>query len=141
MADPKQLRERAELFRRVARRTTRGGKVRPSAYLLARADQYDREADLADARARAGDKPTATQPSGPPVGEDRGKAGSGYEGVEPGQRYRVVRRSFSVWEVVEVINTPGRLVPDVRLTRVGWPKSFKTVSLSVLRDRRQYEPA
>jgi hypothetical protein len=141
MADPRQLRERAELFRRVARRTTRGGKVRPSAYLLARADQYDREADLADARARAGDKPTATQPSGPPERDDRGKPAGGYEGVEPGQRYRLVRSSFSIWEVVEVTNTPGQLVPDVRLTRVGWPKTFTTVPLSVLRDRRQYEPA
>jgi hypothetical protein len=140
MADPKKLRERAERFRRVARRTGPGGKVRSNTYLLALADHYEREAEIAEARALAGNKPTITQLSRLPVGDDVGKAGSGDVRVEQGQRYRAARRSFLVWEVVEVIDSPGQPVPDVRLARVGWPKTFKTVSLSILRDRRFYEP-
>lgn len=63
-----------------------------------------------------------------------------YQGVAPGQRYRVAGSSFSVWEVVAMALHPGEPVPHVRLCRVGAPKDLKTVSIRVLRDKRFYEP-
>jgi hypothetical protein len=141
MADPKELRERAEKFRQVARRRSPAGKVRSNAYLLALADLYEHEAEIAEARALAGDKPPVAEGYGPLVGGKKGPPGSGHPGVQLGQRFRAARRSFSIWEVVEIISHPGQPVPDVRLVRVGWPKTFKTVSLSILMDRRFYEPA
>jgi hypothetical protein len=57
MAHAKALREQAERFRQVAERATPGGKVRSNPYLTVLADHYEREADLAEARSLAGDKP------------------------------------------------------------------------------------
>jgi len=63
-----------------------------------------------------------------------------FQGVAPGQRFRVAGSSFSLWEVVALTQQPGEPVPHARLARVGAPKDLKTVSVRVLRDRRFYEP-
>jgi hypothetical protein len=65
--------------------------------------------------------------------------GKAQQGVAAGQRYRVAGSSLSVWEVVKVIKHTGSSLEHVRLVRVGERTEAKTVSLSVLRDRRFFE--
>jgi hypothetical protein len=136
MAGSSNPRERSGLFRLITRTSSPPSKDRDESHLLAPADHDEREAAPAEDRAVAGDKPSALR-----AANDRVRAGTGYKGIEQGQRYRAGRSALSVWEVREVVNYAGLPVPHVRLMRVGSPKDVKTVSGDVLRDRRFYKPA
>src|SRR4051794_27621565 len=131
MADPKSLRQRAGLLRLITPKSSPRGEGQDEPHLLAPVDHREREAALTEDRAVADEKPLALW-----AADDTAGAGIRYKGIERGQRYRPVGRSFSVWEVREVVNHPGLPVPHVRLIRVGSPKDMKTVSADILRSRR-----
>jgi hypothetical protein len=115
MADPKSPQQRAGLLRLITRKSS---------------------PPLTEDRAGADDNPLTLR-----VANDRARAGIAYKGIEQGQRYRAVGRSFSVWEVRDIVNHAGLPVPHVRLIRVGSPKDVKMMSADILRNRRFYKPA
>jgi hypothetical protein len=136
MVDPNSPRERASLFRLITRKSSERAKGRDEPHLLAQDDCGEREGAPAEHRAVAADKTSALR-----AVNDGVRAGSGYRGIEQGQRYRAGRSALSVWEVREVVNHAGLPVPHVRLMRVGSPKDVKTVSADILRNRNFYKPA
>jgi hypothetical protein len=136
MAGSSNPRERSGLFRLITRTSSPRSKDRDEPHFLAPVDHREREAALTEDRAVADEKSLALW-----AADDTAGAGIRYKGIERGQRYRPVGRSFSVWEVREVVNHPGLPVPHVRLIRVGSPKDMKTVSADILRSRRFYKPA
>jgi hypothetical protein len=64
---------------------------------------------------------------------------SGLSGIEVGQRFASTDRRSLIWEVVEVSNYGDERIPHVRLARVGSPQDTKTVSATVLADRRYFK--
>lgn len=59
--------------------------------------------------------------------------------IEVGQRFISTDRRKVLWEVVEVSHFGDEPIPHVRLARVGAPQDRKTVSASVLTDRRYFK--
>jgi hypothetical protein len=58
--------------------------------------------------------------------------------ITVGQRFASTQRSTMMWEVVDVSQYGDEPIPHVRLARVGAPHDTKTVSASVLMDRRYF---
>ncbi len=63
---------------------------------------------------------------------------SGQNSIEVGQRFVSTERRTMLWEVVDVSHYGDEPIPHVRLARVGAPQDTKTVSATVLTDRRYF---
>jgi len=62
-------------------------------------------------------------------------------GIEVGRRFVASAYRKQVWEVVAVARYVDEPMPHVRLSRVGAPYDVKTISASVLMDRRFFQAA